>query len=120
MRLPRPSSSGTGFRQPDCLGIPENPTDFRPIVAVQEETTVLGVPCLTLRQNTERPATVEQGTNHIVGVDPDHIFAAAQAILERPQRPRQCPPLWDGKAASRIVKILHEHLHGEGQVRTAS
>ena len=87
---------------------------------VQEETTVLGVPCLTLRQNTERPATVELGTNQIVGVDPDRILAAAQLVLEKPQRPRQCPPLWDGKAASRIVKILHEHLHGEGQVRKAS
>lgn len=73
---------------------------------VQEETTVLGVPCLTLRNNTERPATVEHGTNQIVGVDPDRIRAAAQNVLQGRVRQGQCPPLWDGKAAQRIVKIL--------------
>ena len=77
---------------------------------VQEETTVLGVPCLTLRENTERPATVEQGTNQIVGVDPERIIAAAQAILHGPARQSQCPDLWDGKAAPRIVAIVREHL----------
>jgi UDP-N-acetylglucosamine 2-epimerase (non-hydrolysing) len=73
---------------------------------VQEETTVLGVPCLTLRNNTERPATVEHGTNQIVGVDPDRIRSAARNVLEGRTPPGQCPPLWDGKAAQRIVKIL--------------
>ncbi len=73
---------------------------------VQEETTVLGVPCLTLRNNTERPATVEHGTNQVVGVDPDRITAAAQTVLAGKFRKGQCPPLWDGKAAERIVKIL--------------
>jgi UDP-N-acetylglucosamine 2-epimerase (non-hydrolysing) len=77
---------------------------------VQEETTVLGVPCLTLRENTERPATVEQGSNHVVGVDSDRILAAARSVLNNPARPPQRPPLWDGKAASRIVAILREHL----------
>jgi UDP-N-acetylglucosamine 2-epimerase (non-hydrolysing) len=77
---------------------------------VQEETTVLGVPCLTLRENTERPATVDQGTNQVVGVEPDRILAAAQLILRSGIRPSQCPPLWDGKAASRIVAIVREHL----------
>ena len=77
---------------------------------VQEETTALGVPCLTLRENTERPATVECGSNQLVGVNSDRILAAARSILENPARPSKCPPLWDGKAASRIVAILREHL----------
>jgi UDP-N-acetylglucosamine 2-epimerase (non-hydrolysing) len=77
---------------------------------VQEETTVLGVPCLTLRENTERPATVEHGSNQVVGVDPDRILAAARSVLQEPTRPPQRPPLWDGKAAPRIVAILLEHL----------
>jgi UDP-N-acetylglucosamine 2-epimerase (non-hydrolysing) len=78
---------------------------------VQEETTVLGVPCLTLRENTERPATVEHGTNQVVGVDSNRILAAARFILQKPKRESPRPPLWDGKAAPRIVAILREHLH---------
>jgi UDP-N-acetylglucosamine 2-epimerase (non-hydrolysing) len=77
---------------------------------VQEETTVLGVPCLTLRQNTERPATVEQGSNRVVGVDAERILVAARAILAEPGRKFPRPPLWDGKAAVRIVAVLREHL----------
>jgi len=77
---------------------------------VQEETTVLGVPCLTLRENTERPATVEHGSNQVVGVNADRILAAARSILKNPARQSQRPPLWDGKAASRIVAILRNHL----------
>jgi UDP-N-acetylglucosamine 2-epimerase (non-hydrolysing) len=77
---------------------------------IQEETTVLGVPCLTLRENTERPATVEHGTNQVVGVNPERIVAAARSVLQNPARPAQRPPLWDGKAAPRIVAILREHL----------
>lgn len=80
---------------------------------VQEETTALGVPCLTLRENTERPATVECGSNQVVGVDPDRILAAARSILRNPERPPQRPPLWDGSAAPRIVAIIREHLHRE-------
>ncbi len=80
---------------------------------VQEETTVLGVPCLTLRENTERPATVEHGSNQVVGVDSDRILAAARSILLKPARQSRRPPLWDGKAAPRIVALLREHLqHG--------
>jgi UDP-N-acetylglucosamine 2-epimerase (non-hydrolysing) len=82
---------------------------------VQEETTVLGVPCLTLRENTERPATVLHGTNQVVGVDPDRILAAARSILQKPASPSRCPPLWDGKAASRIVAIIREYLQRDGR-----
>jgi UDP-N-acetylglucosamine 2-epimerase (non-hydrolysing) len=83
---------------------------------VQEETTFLGVPCLTLRENTERPATVEQGTNQVVGVDPDRILAAAQLILQQPPHPSRRPPLWDGNAAPRIVAIIRQHLRQQAEV----
>ncbi len=73
---------------------------------VQEETTALGVPCLTLRANTERPVTVGEGTNIIVGVDPSRIVEAATTILEGRRRPGRVPALWDGHAAERIVAIL--------------
>ena len=79
---------------------------------VQEETTVLGVPCLTLRKNTERPATVDHGTNRIVGVDPDHILAIAREVLRQPPDRSRRPPLWDGQAAPRIVEILRQQLRG--------
>lgn len=72
---------------------------------IQEETTVLGVPCLTLRHNTERPATVEEGTNILVGPDPERIAAAWREAIDRPKTGR-VPELWDGKAAGRIVDIL--------------
>jgi len=77
---------------------------------VQEETTVLGVPCLTLRENTERPATVEHGSNQVVGVSSDRILAAGRLLLQNPTRSAQRPPLWDGQAAPRIVTILRKHL----------
>ncbi|HKV03601.1 MAG TPA: UDP-N-acetylglucosamine 2-epimerase (non-hydrolyzing) [Candidatus Acidoferrales bacterium] len=73
---------------------------------IQEETTALGVPCLTLRENTERPITVSEGTNQIVGVDPTKIGRAASEILSGKTKTGRVPPLWDGKAAPRIVEIL--------------
>jgi UDP-N-acetylglucosamine 2-epimerase (non-hydrolysing) len=73
---------------------------------IQEETTVLGVPCLTLRNNTERPVTVEQGTNTLVGLDPERIVAAGLDALRRASAPGRTPELWDGRAASRIVDRL--------------
>jgi UDP-N-acetylglucosamine 2-epimerase (non-hydrolysing) len=78
---------------------------------IQEETTVLHVPCLTLRENTERPATVEQGTNQVVGIDPVRILDAARSVLQNRPSSRPCPPLWDGKAAQRIIEILAEQNH---------
>jgi UDP-N-acetylglucosamine 2-epimerase (non-hydrolysing) len=73
---------------------------------IQEETTALGVPCLTLREKTERPVTVSQGTNLLVGTDPRNIIAAAGDILAGKRKAGRVPPLWDGKAAERIVEIL--------------
>ena len=75
---------------------------------IQEETTILGVPCLTLRNNTERPATVTWGTNRIIGTEPSRIVQEALQALNHPPRPSGPPPLWDGQAASRIVKVLVE------------
>jgi UDP-N-acetylglucosamine 2-epimerase (non-hydrolysing) len=73
---------------------------------IQEETTVLGVPCLTLRENTERPVTIEQGTNQLVGLDPARVLAAAHKVLSGDYPKGRRPPLWDGRAAERIVEIL--------------
>jgi len=75
---------------------------------IQEETTALGVPCLTLRENTERPITISQGTNQLIGTSPAKIVAAASEILAGKGKPGRIPPLWDGHAAERIVKILLE------------
>ena len=73
---------------------------------IQEETSVLGIPCLTLRENTERPITCEIGTNRLVGVDPAAIRAAIVETFEGEARAWQTPPLWDGHAAERIVDVL--------------
>ena len=74
---------------------------------IQEETTVLGIPCLTLRENTERPITVEMGTNTLVGTDPQKIKAGAFAALDGGPRPNhRIPPLWDGHTADRILDAL--------------
>src|SRR5262249_17435834 len=75
---------------------------------IQEETTALGIPCLTLRENTERPITVTEGTNRVVGSDPHVIKREAFAALERSDRPSKVPELWDGHAALRIVDAIEE------------
>jgi UDP-N-acetylglucosamine 2-epimerase (non-hydrolysing) len=75
---------------------------------IQEETTALGIPCLTLRHNTERPVTVTRGTNRIVGTDPDTIYAGWRAVAEGRWPAGELPELWDGKAAGRIVRVLLE------------
>lgn len=80
---------------------------------VQEETTVLGVPCLTVRESTERPITVTAGTNRVVGVDPAAVVAAAHEVLDRPPPPpREPPPLWDGRAGERIAAAIAGWLDG--------
>jgi UDP-N-acetylglucosamine 2-epimerase (non-hydrolysing) len=74
---------------------------------IQEETTILGVPCITLRENTERPVTVTHGTNRVVGTSPERIAAAWIEIKQ--QRPAtRTPPLWDGQSAGRIVAVLKD------------
>ena len=73
---------------------------------IQEETTVLGVPCITLRENTERPITCEEGTNVVVGNKRENILAAARKILDGNAQPGGIPEKWDGKAAERIVDVL--------------
>ena len=73
---------------------------------IQEETTALGIPCLTLRENTERPITVARGTNQIVGQDPARILAAIRDILNGGTRTAHIPKMWDGCAAKRIVQVL--------------
>jgi UDP-N-acetylglucosamine 2-epimerase (non-hydrolysing) len=82
---------------------------------VQEETTFLGVPCLTYRENTERPITVSMGTNRVVGCDPRRLLDNALDVLENGHPDRSTvlrPPLWDGHTAPRIVHILKEAWQG--------
>jgi UDP-N-acetylglucosamine 2-epimerase (non-hydrolysing) len=79
---------------------------------IQEETTVLGVPCLTLRDNTERPVTVTHGTNRIVGSDPEVIRAEVHKILSGAASRGGVPELWDGRAAERITGVLQRDLEG--------
>ena len=81
---------------------------------IQEETTYLHVPCLTYRDNTERPVTVTMGTNRLVGSDPERLLREAFAVLDG-QTPgtngfgASPPPLWDGEAARRIVDVLQQY-----------
>ena len=83
---------------------------------IQEETTVLGVPCLTLRPNTERPVTVEQGSNTLVRPDPGAIVTAVERAVDGSaadnRAPQQIPELWDGKAAVRIARIINARSWG--------
>jgi UDP-N-acetylglucosamine 2-epimerase (non-hydrolysing) len=76
---------------------------------VQEETTVLGVPCLTIRNNTERPVTITEGTNTLVGTSQSKIISEARKILSGQGKQGRAPKFWDGKAAQRIVECLLEH-----------
>jgi UDP-N-acetylglucosamine 2-epimerase (non-hydrolysing) len=78
---------------------------------LQEETTALGVPCLTLRQNTERPITIEQGTNTLVGSDRQAILQCVAAILNGDGKRGRAPELWDGRAADRIAHDLWQWLY---------
>ena len=77
---------------------------------IQEETTVLGIPCITVRENTERPITIDMGTNVLVGADPEKIRGEAARILDGAVRAHSVPPLWDGKTAGRIADIVERHF----------
>jgi UDP-N-acetylglucosamine 2-epimerase (non-hydrolysing) len=113
---------GLDGRRPDLLlTAPLGYVDFLGLMAaaklvltdsggIQEETTALGVPCLTLRENTERPVTVDVGTNRVVGTDPVTIRAEVHKILEGGGTRGRVPELWDGRAAGRIVDVLEREL----------
>ena len=75
---------------------------------IQEETTYLGIPCLTLRENTERPITITQGTNMLI--KPEMLGSSIADVLSGENRKSQCPDLWDGKTAHRVAKSLQNHL----------
>jgi len=77
---------------------------------IQEETTILKVPCLTLRENTERPVTVDSGSNQIVGTNTEKIIYAYNQVMKSNSKETQTPPLWDGCASERIVKVLCDYL----------
>lgn len=74
---------------------------------IQEETTALGIPCITLRENTERPVTVDQGTNTVVGTNVDKILACCKDVMETGGKVGRVPELWDGMAAMRIVQVIN-------------
>ena len=77
---------------------------------IQEETTYLGIPCITLRENTERPVTIDVGTNIIVGSDTDLVISEAKKVISGNSKPGRIPELWDGKAAERIVSIIARNV----------
>jgi UDP-N-acetylglucosamine 2-epimerase (non-hydrolysing) len=106
-------SEGNGFRLVEPAGY----LDFLNLTAnarivltdsggIQEESTILGVPCLTLRHNTERPVTIDHGTNRLVGNDPEVIRAAADAVLSGADPADRRPELWDGRSAERIADVI--------------
>jgi UDP-N-acetylglucosamine 2-epimerase (non-hydrolysing) len=80
---------------------------------IQEEATVLGVPCLTIRENTERPVTITQGTNTLVGINKGKMIEESQKILNGGAREHRIPELWDGRAAERIIEVIVRHFEGK-------
>jgi UDP-N-acetylglucosamine 2-epimerase (non-hydrolysing) len=83
---------------------------------VQEETAVLGVPCLTVRANTERAVTIEHGTNRLIGLDPHTLLTAARAALDAPMPTGdRVPEGWDGHAGERIAEDMVRWLRQEDQ-----
>jgi UDP-N-acetylglucosamine 2-epimerase (non-hydrolysing) len=110
------TAKGLGPARPDWVVDPVGYLEFLSLEAsagavltdsggIQEETTYLGVPCFTLRDNTERPVTVRAGTNTLLGLDPDRI-AEIPALLGRPPKSAEPPPKWDGHAAERVAETV--------------
>jgi UDP-N-acetylglucosamine 2-epimerase (non-hydrolysing) len=87
---------------------------------LQEETTVLGIPCLTVRENTERPITVDVGTNQVVGTDPARIQQAADRIIDGHEKKGRVPDYWDGRSGERIARVYEEFLGVEAMPRLAA
>ncbi|MBW2005788.1 MAG: UDP-N-acetylglucosamine 2-epimerase, partial [Deltaproteobacteria bacterium] len=83
---------------------------------LQEETTALGVPCFTIRENTERPVTVEEGTNTLVGTTYSGIIAAYESFRKSVVKKGRVPQYWDGKASERILDVLVRRLRGLTQI----
>jgi UDP-N-acetylglucosamine 2-epimerase (non-hydrolysing) len=81
---------------------------------LQEESTVLGIPCLTARPNTERPITVQEGTSTLVDSDPEQLRACLRAVLDGNYKRGRCPALWDGRAADRIARLIADENHQLG------
>lgn len=110
---------GIDFKIPDCFIMvePQAYLEFNFLVenskavitdsgGITEETTVMGIPCITLRDSTERPETVTMGTNELIGTNPDNIKPALEKIFNNEWKKGVIPPLWDGKTAERIVDVL--------------
>jgi UDP-N-acetylglucosamine 2-epimerase (non-hydrolysing) len=113
----------TGIRMIDPLGYLDMLFVVRKAALVltdsgglQEETTVLGVPCITIRTNTERPITVEKGTNYLAGTDPGAILAAAREVLAGRAKRGTIPPMWDGGTADRIADVLLREVAREANI----
>jgi UDP-N-acetylglucosamine 2-epimerase (non-hydrolysing) len=87
---------------------------------LQEETTVLGIPCLTVRENTERPITVDVGTNLVVGTDPVRIQQAADRIIDGHEKKGRVPDYWDGRSGERIARVYEEFLGVEAMPQLAA
>ena len=87
---------------------------------IQEETTALGVPCLTLRENTERPSTIDCGSNQLVGWRTADILEAYRKVMSTTPRTGRIPEHWDGKTSERIAAILHRDLAATAHDHAAS
>jgi len=87
---------------------------------IQEETTILKVPCVTIRENTERPITIIHGTNRLIGADSTVLVREAQAALSSVYDDLKPPPFWDGKAAQRIVDILMKNSTRQTRISAES
>lgn len=84
---------------------------------MQEETTALGVPCITLRENTERPITIDEGTNVLVGHDPKRLQAAFRDVMDHGGKQGRAPQYWDGRAGERIASVIAQWLGHEPRAR---
>jgi UDP-N-acetylglucosamine 2-epimerase (non-hydrolysing) len=80
---------------------------------IQEETTYLGIPCITMRDNTERPITVELGTNYLIGLNIEEVIKVGNNIISGNVKTHKVPELWDGHVAERIIKIIIGYLENK-------